>query len=42
MLDADARRLTIMRTVYDLAKAQAKIVDAGLPEVLAQRLGVGR
>jgi diadenosine tetraphosphatase ApaH/serine/threonine PP2A family protein phosphatase len=42
MLDADARTLTIMRTVYDLAKAQAKIVDAGLPEVLAQRLGVGR
>jgi hypothetical protein len=31
-----------MRTVYDLATAQAKIVDAGLPEVLAQRLGVGR
>jgi diadenosine tetraphosphatase ApaH/serine/threonine PP2A family protein phosphatase len=42
MLDTDARTLTIMRTVYDLATAQAKIVDAGLPEVLAQRLGVGR
>ena len=27
---------------FILAKAQAKIVDAGLPEVLAQRLGVGR
>jgi diadenosine tetraphosphatase ApaH/serine/threonine PP2A family protein phosphatase len=42
MLDTEARKLTIMRTVYDLARAQAKIVDAGLPEVLAQRLGVGR
>ena len=42
MLDTDARRLTIMRTTYDLALAQTKIVGAGLPEVLAQRLGVGR
>jgi diadenosine tetraphosphatase ApaH/serine/threonine PP2A family protein phosphatase len=42
MFDTEARTLTIMRTVYDLATAQAKIVDAGLPEVLAQRLGVGR
>ena len=42
MLDTTTRKLTIMRTVYDLAGAQAKIVDAGLPEVLAQRLSVGR
>jgi diadenosine tetraphosphatase ApaH/serine/threonine PP2A family protein phosphatase len=42
MLDSDARRLTIMRTMYDLPLAQAKIIDAGLPEVLAQRLSVGR
>jgi diadenosine tetraphosphatase ApaH/serine/threonine PP2A family protein phosphatase len=42
VLDTDARSLTIMRTTYNLALAQAKIVDAGLPEVLAQRLGVGR
>jgi len=42
MLDTEARTLTIMRTVYDLALAQTKIVDAGLPEVLAQRLAVGR
>jgi diadenosine tetraphosphatase ApaH/serine/threonine PP2A family protein phosphatase len=42
MLDTEARTLTIMRTVYNLALAQTKIVDAGLPEVLAQRLAVGR
>jgi diadenosine tetraphosphatase ApaH/serine/threonine PP2A family protein phosphatase len=42
MLDTEARTLTIMRTVYNLALAQSKIVDAGLPEVLAQRLAVGR
>jgi hypothetical protein len=42
MLDSDARTLTIMRTTYDLPLAQAKIIDAGLPEVLAQRLSVGR
>ena len=42
MLDTEARSLTVMRTVYNLAQTQAKIVDAGLPEVLAQRLAVGR
>ena len=42
LLDTEARSLTIMRTTYNLALAQAKIVDAGLPEVLAQRLAVGR
>ena len=42
LLDTDARSLTIMRTTYDLASAQAKIVDAGLPEVLARRLAAGR
>lgn len=42
LLDTDARSLTIMRTTYDLASAQAKIVAAGLPEVLARRLAAGR
>ena len=42
ILDTDARTLTIMRTVYNLALAQTKIIDAGLPEMLAQRLAVGR
>lgn len=42
VLDTGARTLTITRTIYDIAAAQAKIVKAGLPEVLAQRLAVGR
>jgi diadenosine tetraphosphatase ApaH/serine/threonine PP2A family protein phosphatase len=42
LLDTDARSLTIARTPYNLAAAQKKIIDAGLPEVLAQRLAAGR
>jgi diadenosine tetraphosphatase ApaH/serine/threonine PP2A family protein phosphatase len=42
MLDTEARRLVIHRASYDLAAAQAKIAGAGLPDVLAHRLGVGR
>jgi predicted phosphodiesterase len=42
VLDTDARSLTIMRTEYDLVGAQSKILAAGLPEILAQRLGMGR
>jgi len=42
MLDSSARTLTLERVEYDVAAAQAKIVAAGLPDVLAQRLAVGR
>ena len=42
LLDTTARTLHIQRVTYDVAGAQAKIVAAGLPDVLAQRLGVGR
>jgi diadenosine tetraphosphatase ApaH/serine/threonine PP2A family protein phosphatase len=42
LLDAATRTLTIVRTPYDLATAQTKIMDAGLPPVLAQRLALGR
>jgi diadenosine tetraphosphatase ApaH/serine/threonine PP2A family protein phosphatase len=42
VVDTDARRVDILRASYDIGAAQAKIVEAGLPEVLAQRLGVGR
>jgi len=42
VLDTDARTLAMVRVPYDLPAAQAKIVAAGLPEVLAHRLGVGR
>jgi len=40
--DSSARTVTIVRVVYDVAAAQAKIVRAGLPDVLAHRLAVGR
>jgi diadenosine tetraphosphatase ApaH/serine/threonine PP2A family protein phosphatase len=42
LLDTTASALTVVRTTYDVATAQQKIVDAGLPEVLAQRLAIGR
>ncbi len=32
----------IKRVAYDVGKAQAKIVKSGLPEVLADRLGIGK
>jgi len=42
VLDTDAKTLTVMRIPYDVATAQAKIIAARLPEVLAQRLAIGR
>jgi diadenosine tetraphosphatase ApaH/serine/threonine PP2A family protein phosphatase len=42
ILDTKTQTLTIERVAYDVAAAQAKIVAAGLPDVLAQRLAVGR
>jgi diadenosine tetraphosphatase ApaH/serine/threonine PP2A family protein phosphatase len=42
ILDTSVRTLTVMRVRYDVASAQAKIIDAGLPDVLAQRLAIGR
>jgi len=42
ILDTADSSLTLSRVAYDVARAQAKIVAAGLPGVLAQRLGVGR
>ena len=42
VLDTDARTLVIERVSYDVQGAQAKIVAAGLPDVLAQRLALGR
>ena len=42
LLDTSSRTLTICRTPYDVAAAQSKIIAAGLPEVLAQRLAIGR
>jgi diadenosine tetraphosphatase ApaH/serine/threonine PP2A family protein phosphatase len=42
VLDTEASVLTLRRVPYDVAAAQTKIIRAGLPEVLAQRLAVGR
>jgi diadenosine tetraphosphatase ApaH/serine/threonine PP2A family protein phosphatase len=42
ILDTAGRTLTINRVVYDVETTQAKIIEAGLPEVLAHRLAIGR
>jgi diadenosine tetraphosphatase ApaH/serine/threonine PP2A family protein phosphatase len=42
LLEPGERAVTIVRTPYDIPAAQARIVAAGLPPVLAQRLAVGR
>jgi diadenosine tetraphosphatase ApaH/serine/threonine PP2A family protein phosphatase len=42
MLDSSTRTLSLARVAYDVSAAQAKIVAAGLPDVLAQRLALGR
>ena len=40
--DTDRRHVELIRLKYPVEKTQAKILKAGLPEVLAQRLGFGR
>jgi|TARA_B100002003_G_C14137523_1_gene547127 putative phosphoesterase len=40
--DSENQRLEYHRVEYELAKAQRKIVDAGLPVRLAKRLEIGR
>jgi len=42
LLDTVARRFEGLRVAYDVGAAQAKILSAGLPDVLAQRLARGR
>ncbi len=42
LVDTDTRRATIYRIEYPVEKAQARILEEGLPEVLAQRLAFGR
>lgn len=42
IVDTGEKTVTVMRVTYDVAAAQAKILAAGLPEVLAQRLAIGR
>jgi diadenosine tetraphosphatase ApaH/serine/threonine PP2A family protein phosphatase len=42
LVDTTKHEMTIYRVEYPIAKAQARIVEAGLPDVLAQRLALGR
>ena len=42
VLDTEAHRIWVRRIPYDIASAQRKIRQAGLPEFLADRLAVGR
>ncbi len=42
VIDTERRRLAIRRVRYDVAAAQRKIQQAGLPAFLADRLAVGR
>ena len=42
IVDTDRRHVELFRLVYPVEDAQAKVMKAGLPDVLAQRLGVGR
>jgi predicted phosphodiesterase len=41
IFDSDSEYIEIVRVDYDIKKAQRKILDAGLPEILATRLGYG-
>jgi predicted phosphodiesterase len=42
IVDTDQRRVELYRLRYAVEETQTKILKAGLPEVLAQRLAVGR
>jgi len=40
--EPEARKVTYYRQPYDVETAQNKILDAGLPPLLAERLLIGR
>lgn len=42
IVDTTAREMTIYRVEYPIQKAQARILEEGLPDVLAHRLALGR
>src|SRR5215472_11619508 len=42
IVDTRRRCMELLRLTYAVEEAQAKVIRAGLPEVLAQRLAVGR
>jgi diadenosine tetraphosphatase ApaH/serine/threonine PP2A family protein phosphatase len=39
--DTDAKKIKFFRFPYDIEKAQKRIIGAGLPPALAERLAVG-
>jgi predicted phosphodiesterase len=42
LVDTDELRVELWRVPYDVQLAQQRIIEAGLPDVLAKRLSVGR
>ena len=42
IVDTGARRVELLRLTYPLEAAQAKVINAGLPKILARRLAAGR
>ena len=42
IVDTTAREVTLYRVEYPIAEAQARIQEEGLPDILAQRLSLGR
>ena len=42
IVDVERKQVELVRLEYPIEEAQAKIVEAGLPPVLAKRLAVGR
>lgn len=42
LVDTTTREMTIYRVEYPIAEAQARIAAEGLPEILAERLALGR
>jgi diadenosine tetraphosphatase ApaH/serine/threonine PP2A family protein phosphatase len=42
LVDTEARAIDLVRVDYDIRAAQTKVIDAGLPELLARRLTAGR
>jgi hypothetical protein len=41
VIDLDERTFTLRRVAYDVGAAQAAMHEAGLPDLLADRLAVG-
>jgi diadenosine tetraphosphatase ApaH/serine/threonine PP2A family protein phosphatase len=42
IVDTDRRSIELLRLEYPIEVTKAKILEAGLPEVLAHRLDLGR